>query len=260
MSALLRVDRLSKQFGGLKAVNDISFHAEEGEIVGIVGPNGAGKTTVINLVSGVYKPDKGTVTFRGQVVTGMPPHSLVRRGLVRTFQAAVVYRESSVRENALRGAFAKLYPGFWNTLLNTKKARAMRADAEQAADELLEWLGMTAVANVKAGSLPYGYQKTLGMIVALLASPKLIMLDEPAAGLSPEEADHVRDVIRRVNHSGVTVVVVDHNMRFMSGLCHRLVAMHHGAELAEGTPEAVLKDPRVIEAYLGRGFEGVETL
>ncbi len=252
MTALLSVTALHRQFGGLTAVRDLSFDVAEGEILGVIGPNGAGKTTAINLVSGVIPPTSGRVEFRGEDVTGLPPHRLVGRGIVRTFQSTTVYGDRTVRENGMRGAYLGLYPGFFATLFDTAHARRMRAAATAVVDELLDWLGLTEVAEDKAGSLPYGHQKTLGMIIALASRPRLIMLDEPVAGLGGGDADHVRDTIKRVRGRGITVIVIDHNMRFMSGLCDRVLVMHQGARLAVGTPQQVLADPAVIEAYLGK--------
>lgn len=251
MAALLEVDKLSRHFGGLKAVDELSFDVEQGEILGIIGPNGAGKTTAVNLVSGVTQPTSGSVTFAGERITGLAPHVLVDRGLVRTFQATTVWTGCTVRENALRGAFRHLYPGFVATFLDTAKAREMRAKANMVVDELLASLSLTDVADHIADSLPYGYQKTLGMVIALAAEPRLVMLDEPAAGLSAEEADHVRDTILKVRQRGISVVVIDHNMRFIKGLCDRVLVIHQGRQLAVGSPAEVLANPAVIEAYLG---------
>lgn len=251
MAALLEVKQLSRHFGGLKAVDELSFHVEQGEILGIIGPNGAGKTTAVNLVSGVTPPTAGSVDFAGERITGLSPHVLVGKGLVRTFQATTVWTGCTVRENALRGAFRHIYPGFMATFLDTAKARAMRAKANAVVDELLASLSLTEVADQIADSLPYGYQKTLGMVIALAAEPRLVLLDEPAAGLSAEEADHVRDTILKVRQRGISVVVIDHNMRFIKGLCDRVLVIHQGRQLAVGTPSEVLANPAVIEAYLG---------
>jgi branched-chain amino acid transport system ATP-binding protein len=245
---------LSRIYGGLKAVSDLSFSVAKDEILGLIGPNGAGKTTVVNLASGVDKPSAGRITFRSDDVTGMPPHLLARRGLVRTFQATAVYANRTVRENALRGAYLTLFPGFLATLLDTPAAKRKRAAAENLVAELLDWLELTSVADTIAGSMPYGYQKTLGIVIALAAQPSLILLDEPVAGLSAQEADHVRDTIKRVRDRGITVVVIDHNMRFISGLCDRVLVIAHGQELAQGTPRDVLRNERVIEAYLGKRY------
>ena len=253
MNPLLEVTGLTRHFGGLAAVSDLTFHVDENEILGIIGPNGAGKTTAINLVSGVIRPSGGTVLFRGGKVTGTAPHVLAAKGLVRTFQSTTVYADRTVHENALRGAYLGVYPGFVQTMLNTRRARRMREEAEARVSELLEWLNLAQVAHLKAGGLPYGYQKTLGMAAALAAQPRMVMLDEPVAGLSAEEADQVRDTILKIRSRGVTVIVIDHNMRFMKGLCDRVMVMNQGHELATGAPLEVLANPKVIEAYLGRG-------
>ena len=250
---LLEVAGLTRHFGGLKAVSDLNFHVAEREILGIIGPNGAGKTTAINLVSGVIRPSGGQVRLAGEDITGLPPHVLARKGLVRTFQSTTVYGDRTVHENAMRGAFLGLYPGFVSAFIDTPRARRMRADTERLVGELLEWLNLSEVAHLKAGSLPYGYQKTLGMVITLAAQPRIVMLDEPVAGLSAEEADHVRDTILKIRERGITVIVIDHNMRFMKGLCDRVMVMNQGHELTTGLPLEVLANPQVIEAYLGRG-------
>ncbi len=255
MSVVLEVRDVSKRFGALQAIERLDFEVHDGEILGMIGPNGAGKTTAINLISGVIRPDSGRITFAGRDVTGMRPDRLVRRGIVRTFQATTVYQERTARENARRGAFTTIYPGFCASFLGTRAARGATERAEAAIDQLLAWLGMSDVADVEARNLPYGYQKILGLGIALAAHPRLAMLDEPAAGLLHDEAVHVAEVIRRTNAGGVSLIVVDHNMRFMSRLCHRIVVLHHGTELATGLPDEITRDPRVIEAYLGTRHE-----
>jgi len=254
MTMLLEVEGLARNFGGLKAVSDLTFGVTEGEIFGIIGPNGAGKSTAVNLISGVTRPSAGRIRFAGSDVTGQPPHVLARKGLTRTFQSTTVYRNQTVRENCRRGAFLSLYPGFLPALLTTARAKAMRAACEDRVSEILEWLDLARVAELTASSLPYGAQKTLGMAISLMVWPRLLMLDEPVAGLSAAEADHVRDTIRRVRDRGISLVVIDHNMRFMANLCERILVVHHGQELAHGTPQEVLTHPAVIEAYLGRKY------
>jgi len=251
MSVLLEVRGVSKRFGAVQAIERLDFEVKQGEILGIIGPNGAGKTTAINLISGVIRPDSGRIALVGEDVTGMRPDRLVRLGVVRTFQATTIYQERTVRENVRRGAFTTLYPGFWPGFLGTGAARAAERRTEATIGELLGWLGLGEVAEAEARNLPYGYQKVLGLGMALAARPRLAMLDEPAAGLSHDEAAHVADVIRRTNADGVSLIVVDHNMRFITRLCHRIVVLHHGTELATGTPQEVTRDPRVIDAYLG---------
>jgi branched-chain amino acid transport system ATP-binding protein len=254
MTELLSTHKLSKDFGGLHAVTDLSFKVDTDEIVGIIGPNGAGKTTAVNLISGVIKPTSGRVALRGKDVTGQAPHVLVESGLVRTFQATTVYAGRTVRENLLRGAFRELYPGLIATLLDNASARDARARAEGHVEEVMRWLDLKRVENQLANSLPYGFQKVLGMAIALAARPSLVMLDEPAAGLSAEETDHVRDTIRLVRESGISVVVIDHNMRFIANLCDWVLVMAQGRELARGKPQEVLRNSVVIEAYLGKRY------
>jgi branched-chain amino acid transport system ATP-binding protein len=254
VTGLLTVERLCKHFGGLHAVSDLSFHVDEAEILGIIGPNGAGKTTAVNLISGVIEPSSGRVLLAGHEVTGLSPHTLVDKGLVRTFQATTVYAAQTVRENLLRGAFRQIYPGLLATLFDTGSARAARKRADEHVNEVMHWLDLTRVEHHVASSLPYGLQKVLGMGIGLAAEPHLIMLDEPAAGLSAEETDHVRDTIREVRKRGIAVVVIDHNMRFIADLCDRVLVMAQGSELARGKPQEVLRNPQVIEAYLGKRY------
>jgi branched-chain amino acid transport system ATP-binding protein len=251
MTALLALRDLARSFGGVRAVNELSFEVQPGEILGLIGPNGAGKTTIVNLISGFIKPSSGKVMLDGVDVTGLSPHRLNRLGLVRTFQSTTVFSGCTVWENARRGGFRSAHPGWLAELFLTSKARQRHAEADKLARELLEQLDLSGVADQIAGSLPYGMQKALGVVIALAARPRIILLDEPVAGLSAEEATHVRDVLIKVRDAGITVVVIDHNMRFIAGLCDRVVVVHHGQELAQGSPDVVLADPLVVEAYLG---------
>ena len=248
---LLEVSGLGKHFDGLRAVSELSFRVNQDEVLGIIGPNGAGKTTAVNLISGVIKPDTGQITFKGERVEGKKPHKLAELGLVRTFQATTVYPEQTTRENCLRAAHFDLYTGFFSCLFSTQYAQQKRAEVERRIDETLELLELTNFANKKTGSLPYGYQKMIGFALALLARPKLVLLDEPVAGLSAEETDRVKNTIKIIHNRGIAVAVIDHNMRFMVDLCNHIIVMQEGKKIAEGPPAAVMADPVVIGAYLG---------
>jgi branched-chain amino acid transport system ATP-binding protein len=254
MSVVLQVKGLGKTFGALRAVDNVSFDVGEGEIVGLIGPNGAGKTTAVNLISGALKPSTGTVRFRGETVTGLASYKLAKRGLIRTFQATNLYPERTVYETVYVGSFAARKPDFWGSLLLTHAYRRESGELRGRIMTLLDELGLGAIANTPAADLPYGYQKMLGLAAALAGEPRLIMLDEPAAGLSAEEADRISGLIESIRDRGVSVLVIDHNMRFMARLCNRMVVLHHGTELTSGPTAEVVRDPSVLEAYLGTEY------
>jgi len=251
MTALLELREVARSFGGVRAVDGLSFSVEPGEILGLIGPNGAGKTTIVNLISGFIKPSSGNILLDGHDVSGLAPYRLTRLGLVRTFQSTTVFSSCTVLENARRGAFRAAHAGWLPSLFAMPGARQQQAQADQLARDLLAQLGLAEVSDQIAGSLSYGMQKALGVVIALAAQPRVILLDEPVAGLSSDEATQVRDVLVKVRAAGITVVVIDHNMRFIAGLCDRVVVVHQGKELAQGKPEVVLADPRVVAAYLG---------
>jgi branched-chain amino acid transport system ATP-binding protein len=257
MGRLLEVSDMSKHFGGIQAIKDISFHVERGEILGIIGPNGAGKTTLVNLISGIYRADKGRVTFNEREITGNRMSALVRMGLARTFQATVLYAQETVLENVLRGTHLTQEAGFFHLLAHTRKAQSMVNRACQEATDLLVFLGLDKVANQLPSNLPYGYQKSLGVGIAMATNPQLLMLDEPAAGLNSEEALEMKQRIEKINERGVSLIVVDHNMRFIMSLCHRIVVLNYGQKLAEGTPREIQRNEKVIKAYLGGGHREV---
>ena len=251
MAPLLEVRGLSKQFGGLAAVADLSFAVEPGSIVGLIGPNGAGKTTVFNLVTGQLAPTAGEVRFNGRKITGLAPYEIARMGLVRTFQSTVLYPESSVLENVLRGCAMRSRVGFWSGLVGSRAAAQDVAETHARALGLLRYVELDGVRSEAARNLPYGHQKALGIAIGLATRPELMLLDEPVAGMNPEETARTARLIRRVNEGGTTIVVVEHDMSFVMGLCRTIVVMNYGRKIAEGRPDEIRNDPAVIAAYLG---------
>ena len=240
---------LTRRFGGLFAVSDLSFAVEEGEIRGLIGPNGAGKTTTFNVISGFYPPSEGRVLFLGDDVSGLPTNAIAARGLVRTFQATTLFQELSVLENVLVGCHLKARTDPFRALLGTDRAREEAARGR--ALEILEFFGLAERREEPGMSLPHGLQRALGMAVAFAADPKLLLLDEPFTGMNPEETGRMMDIVRKVRDRGVTILLVEHDMQAVMGLCDRITVLNFGRLLCEGSPGEVRRHPEVIEAYLG---------
>jgi len=250
---LLRVERLTRNFGGFAAVSDLSFHVKQGEILGLVGPNGAGKTTTFNLITGFLKPTSGSVTFRGEEVTGLAPHALARRGLARTFQHTRVFADLNVRENVRVASHMRERGGVLRTLFGTSPTEARELDEHVAS--VIDMVGLTRQAATRAGGLPYGDQRVLEIALALAGVPTLLLLDEPFAGMNESESSRTMDLIGAIRDRGTTVLVIDHHMQTMARGCDRLVVVDHGVKLAEGSPAAVTHDPEVVRAYMGASEE-----
>ena len=234
--SLLELKDVTKRFGGLQAVGHMTFTIEKGEILGLIGPNGAGKTTIFNLVNGFFAPTSGEIRFRGERIDGLKPHVVCHRGLARTFQVVKPLARLSVLENVMASAFARTN--------HRDEARAIAMETTAFA-EMGEW------RERLAGSLPLGMRKRLEMARALATKPELLLLDENFAGLNPSEVEKTIEIVRKIHASGVTILIIEHNMRVIMAISHRLLCINYGERLAEGTPEQVANDPRVVEAYLG---------
>ncbi|TCC37872.1 ABC transporter ATP-binding protein [Kribbella speibonae] len=249
---VLEASGVTMRFGGLLAVNDVNLTVREGEIVGLIGPNGAGKTTFFNCLTGLYKPTSGQVRFSG---TPLPPkpRAVVRAGMARTFQNIRLFANMTALENVMVGRYCRTSAGALTSVLHGPKFRREEAATRARAQELLEFVGLGRSAEHLARNMPYGDQRRLEIARALATDPKLILLDEPTAGMNPQETRQASDLIFKIRDSGLSVVVIEHDMRFIFNLCDRVLCLVQGSALIEGTPEEVQSDPRVIEAYIGTG-------
>jgi branched-chain amino acid transport system ATP-binding protein len=257
MNTLLEIAQLSKRFGGLHAVEDVSFHVEDGAIISLIGPNGAGKTTAFNCITGLYPPSSGEIRFGGRNIVGLAPYRIARSGIARTFQNIRLFSYMTAVDNVMVGEHSRMRAKVWDALLHTPWSLREDKDVERRSLALLQRLGLGSYADVYARNLPYGLQRRLEIARALAASPRMLLLDEPAAGLNPHEKNELMTLIATLRAEGLTILLIEHDMRVVMGISDRIVVLDHGEKIAEGKPAEVRANARVIEAYLGSGASQV---
>ena len=249
--AILEAENLTKDFGGLRAVDHVTIAVYEGELLGLIGPNGAGKTTFLNLIVGICRPTSGRVILEGQDVTGLKPHQLTEKGLAKTFQLVTLFDESTVLENILIACNMKSRPGFWGSVFDTSSNKKKSSQMLDEALGILELIGIGDLKGEIAGTLSHGHRKLLQLAMALTLSPKVLLLDEPAAGMNVDEITSMMKLVKEKQRNGVGVILIEHNMRVIRNYCDKVVVLDYGQKIAEGTPEEVSINKDVIKAYLG---------
>ena len=251
--AILDADKVTMRFGGLVALDQVSLQVEAGEILGVIGPNGAGKSTLYNVLSGVYQPTSGQIFFQGENITARKPHIIAQKGLVRTYQASKLFMSLSVLENIRIGCHIPAKTRIFGDVFRASSVRRNESEAQQRANDILKLAGLGGIADELARNLPHGYQRALGVAIGLAAKPKVLCLDEPLTGMNFEERRYMLGLIEQIRREGITILLVEHDVKSVMGVCDRIVVLNFGKKIAEGKADEIKNNKDVIEAYLGKG-------